>query len=146
MTTAVPQTDLKGLSPPTGEVVLLQLLQLSSRSARGRRTGAGMNAPWLVLLGRYWLKGRAIRGSLQDVLRTSMSSLRTSGIFLWGASLSESLPWPTANNQSESMKSLAVLQSSAGRAVLVGKELSSYPNSYSNLTRSVLRGEKPQIY
>lgn len=50
---------------------------------------------WLLLLGRYWLKGRAVRGSLMDVRRADMSSLRTSGIFLWGGpSDSESLPRP----------------------------------------------------
>lgn len=44
---------LKYLSPPIGEVALLQLLQLSSRSVRCLRNGMGTYDVWLLLLGRY---------------------------------------------------------------------------------------------
>lgn len=43
---------LKDLSSPIGEVALLQLLQLSSRSVRLRK-GMGAYVVWLLLLGRY---------------------------------------------------------------------------------------------
>lgn len=90
------QTHLNGLSPPIGEVAVLQLLRPpSSLSFFFLRSGVGTYPLWLLLLGRYWLKGMAVRGSLTDVRRADMSSLRTSGIFLWGApSDSESLPRP----------------------------------------------------
>lgn len=89
-------THLNGRSPPTGDVAVLQLLRPpSSLSLFFLRSGVGTYPLWLLLLGRYWLKGRAVRGSLTDVRRADMSSLRTSGIFLWGApSDSESLPRP----------------------------------------------------
>ncbi|TNN78856.1 hypothetical protein EYF80_011026 [Liparis tanakae] len=79
-------THLNGRSPATGDVAVLQLLRApSSPSLFFLRSGAGT----------YWLKGTAVRGSLTDARRADMSSLRTSGIFRWGApSDSESLPRP----------------------------------------------------
>lgn len=90
------KTHLHGLSPPTGDVAVLQLLRLpSSLSFIFLRSGVGMYPLWLLLLGRYWLKGRGVRSSVTEVRRNDMSSLRTSGIFLWGGpSDSESLPRP----------------------------------------------------
>lgn len=90
------KTHLHGLSPPTGDVAVLQLLRPpSSLSFIFLRSGVGMYPLWLLLLGRYWLKGRGVRSSVTEVRRTDMSSLRTSGIFLWGGpSDSESLPRP----------------------------------------------------
>lgn len=90
------KTHLHGLSPPTGDVAVLQLLRPpSSLSFTFLRSGAGMYPLWLLLFGRYWLKGRGVRSSVTEVRRTDMSSLRTSGIFLWGGpSDSESLPRP----------------------------------------------------
>ncbi|KAF3838772.1 hypothetical protein F7725_010540 [Dissostichus mawsoni] len=96
-------THLNGLSPPTGEVAVLQLLRApSSLSFFFLRRGVGTYPLWLLLLGRYWLKGMAVRGSLMDVRRVDMSSLRTSGIFLWGGpSDSESLPRPVEGRWEE---------------------------------------------
>lgn len=90
------KTHLHGLSPPTGDVAVLQLLRPpSSLSFTFLRSGAGTYPLWLLLFGRYWLKGRGVRSSVTEVRRTDMSSLRTSGIFLWGGpSDSESLPRP----------------------------------------------------
>lgn len=90
------KTHLQGLSPPTGDVAVLQLLRPpSSLSFIFLRSGGGRYTLWLLLLGRYWLKGRGVRSSVTEVRRTDMSSLRTSGIFLWrGPSDSESLPRP----------------------------------------------------
>lgn len=77
-------------------MAVLQLLRPpSSLSFFFLRSGVGIYPLWLLLLGRYWLKGMAVRGSLTEVRRANMSSLRTSGIFLWGGpSDSESLPRP----------------------------------------------------
>lgn len=93
------KTHLHGLSPPTGDVAVLQLLwPPSSLSFIFLRSGVGMYPLWLLLLGRYWLKGRGVRSSVTEVRRTDMSSLRTSGIFLWGGpSDSESLPRPVGD-------------------------------------------------
>lgn len=91
----ITNTHLSGLSPPIGEVAVLQLLRPPSSLSFFLRSGAGTYPLWLLLLGKYWLKGMAVRGSLTDVRRANMSSLRTSGIFLCGApSDSESLPRP----------------------------------------------------
>lgn len=83
-------------------MAVLQLLRPpSSLSLLFLRSGVGRYPLWLLLLGRYWLKGTAVRGSLTDVRRANMSSLRTSGIFRWGApSDSESLPRPNETNRS----------------------------------------------
>lgn len=90
------QTYLQGLSPPTGEVAVLQLLRPpSSLSFLFFRSGIGTYPLWLLLLGRYWLKGMAVRSSVTDVRRANMSSLWGSGTFLYGGpSDSESLPRP----------------------------------------------------
>lgn len=90
-------------------MAVLQLLRPpSSLSLLFLRSGVGRYPLWLLLLGRYWLKGTAVRGSLTDVRRANMSSLRTSGIFRWGApSDSESLPRPNETNRDEQKCSLA---------------------------------------
>lgn len=91
----IANTHLRGLSPPIGEVAVLQLLRPPSSLSLFLRSGVGTYPLWLLLFGKYWLKGIAVRSSLTDVRRANMSSLRTSGIFLCGApSDSESLPRP----------------------------------------------------
>lgn len=96
-------THLNGLSPPTGEVAVLQLLRPpSSLSLFFLRSGVGTYPLWLLLLGRYWLNGSAVRSSVTDVRRADMSSLRMSGIFLCGGpSDSESLPRPEGGGRRE---------------------------------------------
>lgn len=103
----ITSTHLNGLSPPIGEVAVLQLLRPpSSLSLLFLRSGVGIYPLWLLLLGKYWLKGMAVRGSLTDVRRANMSSLRTSGTFLCGApSDSESLPRPVIERK-QGMKEL----------------------------------------
>lgn len=108
------KTHLHGLSPPTGDVAVLQLLRLpSSLSFIFLRSGVGMYPLWLLLLGRYWLKGRGVRSSVTEVRRTDMSSLRTSGIFLWGGpSDSESLPRPVGGQRPETKGLLSFIKDS----------------------------------
>lgn len=103
------KTHLHGLSPPTGDVAVLQLLRPpSSLSFTFLRSGVGTYPLWLLLFGRYWLKGRGVRSSVTEVRRTDMSSLRTSGIFLWGGpSDSESLPRPGGDGQNTAIISIS---------------------------------------